>query len=159
MIQRTLIKRYEFCLIDDKLPLFTCEEITEIQITTHEINKVRNWKEIETIFQNDQNREKQVKQKMMNVWNGGIGQLICNVMLEKLGKQIAFKRNYDLAKYDYDRSKVHCIFMLDNSGVMGVKHRLMQRMELQHIQKKLKRIQMQKQVLSFSILMQQIVKS
>ncbi|CAD8119813.1 unnamed protein product [Paramecium sonneborni] len=123
------LRGMNFVLIDNKPSLFTCEEITDdMLITTQQTNKVRFWKEIKQIYndwnfktlilQNDVNHQKQVKDKMMNVWNGGIGQLICNVLSNKFNKTIAFITKHDLAKYEQDKSKVHYIFMLDDSYSM-----------------------------------------
>ncbi|CAD8111288.1 unnamed protein product [Paramecium sonneborni] len=51
---------------------------------------------------------------MMNVWNGGIGQLVCNQLTQKYGKKIQF-----IKKNQFELTNIHYLIVLDDSGSMG----------------------------------------
>ncbi|CAD8079750.1 unnamed protein product [Paramecium primaurelia] len=112
-------------LIRNSPSLFTCEEIVdETEILIKETSKIKTWKEIKAYYKNWSFKDillteqlQQNKQKMIEIWNGGIGQKICDELSKELKQRVLYLKKYDLTMYQ-QHSSTHYIFILDDSGSM-----------------------------------------
>ncbi|CAD8188884.1 unnamed protein product [Paramecium octaurelia] len=112
-------------LIRNSPSLFTCEEIVddaEIQIV--ETCKIKTWREIKAYYKNwsfmdilKTEELQQNKQKMIEIWNGGIGQQMCQKLSQDLKYEIRYQQKHDLPMQQ-QHSSTHFIFILDDSGSM-----------------------------------------
>ncbi|CAD8146616.1 unnamed protein product [Paramecium octaurelia] len=112
-------------LIGNSPSLFTCEEIVDdAEIQIMETCKIKTWKEIKTYYKNwrfkdilKPEEQQQNKLKMINIWNGGIGQQICQELSKQLKQEIRYQQKYDLPMHQ-QHSSTHYIFILDDSASM-----------------------------------------
>ncbi|CAK62872.1 unnamed protein product (macronuclear) [Paramecium tetraurelia] len=102
--------------------LYTCEEILdECILRTLETNVQKTWKEVKKAHSNwnfknineAKNNENRVKWK--NVWNIGLGKLICQHLKKSLNHEIIFSQKSD---FQISISNIHYILILDDSGSM-----------------------------------------
>ncbi|CAD8107836.1 unnamed protein product [Paramecium sonneborni] len=110
-----------YVLLKDKPSLLICEEIKDDQILkTQDSTIFRTWKDMKKMYKewdfdlltNLEDKDK-IKNKMMNVWNGGIGLLVCNFLTQKYGKKIQF-----INKNEFELTNIHYIIVLDDSQSM-----------------------------------------
>ncbi|CAD8169470.1 unnamed protein product [Paramecium octaurelia] len=109
-------------LIEKSPSLYTCEEILdECILRTLETNLKKTWKEVKMTHstwnfknQDDATRSKN-KEKWKNVWNLGLGKLVCSYLEKQLKHQIIFKQK---SEFENQASNIHYILILDDSGSM-----------------------------------------
>ncbi|CAD8204774.1 unnamed protein product [Paramecium pentaurelia] len=102
--------------------LFTCQEILDgCMIITLETNLKRTWKDVKKAhlnwnFQNlFQESNNQNINKWKNVWNRGLGKLICQHLEKQLNHQVIFSQKQEIP---IQVSNFHYILILDDSGSM-----------------------------------------
>ncbi|CAD8195879.1 unnamed protein product [Paramecium octaurelia] len=104
---------------------YTCEEILdEAIIKIYETNKVMLWREVKRIYNDwsfkDYQSQEQVdenKQKMIQIWNGGVGEIISKDLQRKFKQEIVFQKILDVSMNQQNHS-YHYIYILDNSDSM-----------------------------------------
>ncbi|CAD8098190.1 unnamed protein product [Paramecium sonneborni] len=109
-------------IINSYPSLFTCEEIIdEAELKIVETNRLKPWREIKQYFQNwsfkdllSQQKIEENKQKMMNIWNGGIGELICKQLSKEMRQEIVCLKKYDIPM-SLQTHSTHYIFIIDDS--------------------------------------------
>ncbi|CAD8175679.1 unnamed protein product [Paramecium pentaurelia] len=112
-------------LIRSSPSLFTCEEINdEAEIQIKENLKFKTWREIKQIYNSWSFKDilsiqqvQENKQKMIDIWNGGVGQQICQQLSKELQQEIIYLKKHDLPMH-LQHSSTHYIFILDDSGSM-----------------------------------------
>ncbi|CAD8096639.1 unnamed protein product [Paramecium primaurelia] len=112
-------------LIRSSPSLFTCEEINdEAEIQIKENRKFKTWREIKQIYNSWSFKDilsiqqvQENKQKMIDIWNGGVGQYICQQLSKELQQEIIYLKKHDLPMH-LQHSSTHYIFILDDSGSM-----------------------------------------
>ncbi|CAK58173.1 unnamed protein product (macronuclear) [Paramecium tetraurelia] len=104
---------------------YTCEEIIdEAEIKIFETNRLKSWSEVKKIHNDwifkELESQKLVDeniQKMMQIWNGGVGELISKDLQSQFQQEIVFSQKHDISMNQQNNS-FHYIFILDNSTSM-----------------------------------------
>ncbi|CAD8186909.1 unnamed protein product [Paramecium octaurelia] len=102
--------------------LFTCEEILDdCKLKTLETNQQNTWREVKKRHSNwnfknqDETKNHQNNSKWRNIWNIGLGKLICSHLEQQFNQEVTFLHK---SEFNNDTQKIHYILILDDSSSM-----------------------------------------